>query len=151
MSTLSPEQLFLRYAYVCMDDRYARGLIEATDYERLKTHVEENTIPEQDLLLRSFSDATNGLIGYSKKEGKEPWTMEVVTAFWRYNHGHTGDCRVLQGEVVYVYSPIKVEVRMPDDGVTGEMNFFALNFYGIPLSAKNIVTLHRRVIIEHVA
>lgn len=150
MITLTPEQLFLRYAYVCTHDRLNRGLIKEEHCATLRELVLGNGDPDQALLAECFADATRSLLAFAQQQGKPPWTLETITLFWRYNHGHEGDCRVLHGMVLVASSSKKVVVRVYSDDAKKSSDYFALNDYGHSLLAGDRVTLHRRVIIERV-
>ncbi|OGZ05509.1 MAG: hypothetical protein A2845_05885 [Candidatus Lloydbacteria bacterium RIFCSPHIGHO2_01_FULL_49_22] len=150
MTLLTGEQLFLRYAYVCTDDRFSRGLIKEEHVATLQKLIEENGDPEQALLMECFADATRGLFAFAGQQGKSPWTKETITLFWRHHHGHEGDCRVLHGVVLVACSQKKIAVRVYGADAKESSDYFALNHYGLSLSAGDRVTLHRRVIIEHV-
>lgn len=139
---MTSEQLFLRYAWPCADGRLMRHLVSETDYAELEHLVAAGVKPPRSLLRRCFPDAYASLRKFAKESGQALWSMAAVTSYWREQHGHEGDCRVLSGVVRRINGRRVVVELAPGKA------YNCLNLYNLSLTRGGMIYLHRRVIIE---
>ena len=91
---MTGEQLFLRYAFVCLDARLIKGLISEEHAEDLSAWVKEGGQPTRRRLKYCFPKAFQALRALGLEKGRQPWSLENVASYWRENHGRSGDCAV---------------------------------------------------------
>jgi hypothetical protein len=137
------ELLFFRYAYPCAWGRFIRKKIDREHYDRLVAHADAGTAPNRQTLRYCFPHAFRRLREFANNSGRERWSKETVATFWRQNHGHRGDCRVLSCAVV---EPSGKEAFIVID--EEENTFHAINHFRLDLQPLDTVFVHLRTIIE---
>jgi hypothetical protein len=141
---ISGLQLFLRYAWPCAEDKLRAGTIGQEDFKRLKKWLDNKTGRlDIAVLRRCFPAAITAYEEFcEKKKHRVDYSFGSVAEFWRYHHGHSGNCAVKRGKVIELYeNRVKVEV----DSV---FNWFCLNPYRLKLQLGDWVFFHRHVIVE---
>ena len=144
---MSGVQLFLRYAWPCAENKLRIGQISQNDFVDLKWFVENKIKPETCFLRKCFPKAIRALEEFAIKEDKDLWTLETVTKYWRYHHGHTGNCAVRFGEVVFTYKDgtdfVKVVEHEP-------FYVVCVNSYNLKLDFGDQVSFHQLHIVEKI-
>jgi hypothetical protein len=138
---LSGEHIFFRYAFPCAEDKLRQGKISEPHYLRLKEYAETGERPPRSLLKYCFPHAFQALRDYAQNSfSQSAWDVDVVTEYWRYGHGKSGECRVREATV---------RAFLSEKGVLmDEENGAFLNIYGLSLLKGDPVYLHRRIVIE---
>lgn len=147
MVELTGPQLFLRYAFPCAEEKLHAGKINQNTFDDLAATVKNNGLPSNFSLGYCFSTAVKSLDKFSKQNNKEMWALETVAEFWRYHHGHTGDCAVRR-LVVFGINGKVITLNLDRDGFTSWKR--AINLYGISLRIGDSITTHRGVVIEKI-
>ena len=80
---LSGPQLFLRYAFPCVQDLLDTKKIDHVDFEELELLIKNSDEPDIIFLAICFSNAVRMLRRFSKYLDIEMWSLETVTEFWR--------------------------------------------------------------------
>jgi hypothetical protein len=137
---ISGSQLFLRYAWPCAEEKFISGEIREENFKRLNQALKEESKDIAFLLTICFPKAVETLRGYARAHNLETWSFEAVSEYWRYNHGHTGNCTVVKGEVWEVGRVCKIW--------NGENTLNALNLYGLDLQIDDVVFLHKGFVVE---
>jgi len=140
---LTGSQLFLRYAFVCAEDKLRLGKISRGNFEQLKLAAENNLKINNSLLEYCFGDATQALRVFSEKRNVEIWSFENVAKYWRHNHGHDGDCAV-RSTVVTAISPDNLSLQV----ILENKNFWVKNYYNLNVQMGDSIYLHKRIAIE---
>jgi hypothetical protein len=131
--------LFLYIVYPCAWDKVNNEEMSREDFELLIWHVENKKEPGVPFLRKCFPVPVTGLEQFAEAKGKETWAERTVYKFFRYHHGHAGDCAARVGKVASV-SASSVFVAIDGKSVR------CLNIYGLPLNNGNDVLIHRNVI-----
>jgi hypothetical protein len=146
---MTGEQLFLRYAFPCIDP--CGGMIVGKKYRTLRAeHLAElrqlvatGGQPRRSLLRYCFPYAFRGLRKYAEENHLERWALATVIAFWRHCHGHIGECRVRRCAIAGINETgIMAAVTCEDERLN------AINLYRLPLEIGQFAYIHLRVIAE---
>ncbi|MEI6842952.1 MAG: hypothetical protein WCK48_00360 [bacterium] len=136
--------LFLRYAFVCAEDRLRAHKITQKDYERLLRMLAESEEIDTAFLSHCFPDATAGLRKFAKdRHFENMWAFDVVAEYWRHHHGKHGYCAVSAGVIVHTAFKNKI-VGIE---ISGRRAPF-INEYGLVLTDGQQVFVHRHSVIE---
>lgn len=140
------EQLFLRYAFPCAEGRLIRGKITEQQMEQLKALIENSSPPKRQFLRYCFPHAYRRLREFAQKNGidHKRWEYDTVSTFWRYHHGHAGNCQVSHGMIVSKKDKI-ITVMNSDPPY---MPIMAINYYDLPACAGDIAYVHLRMVTE---
>ncbi len=83
---MTPEALFLRYAFPCVYIKKQRGLVDDEMIERLEKAAIDGAKVERGLLERIFFNASQQLEVLAEELGKEKWSMDVVKDYFLSRH-----------------------------------------------------------------
>ncbi len=138
MKQLTGPQLFLHYAWPCAEEKRKAGKISQGDFDQLKLDLEQNRHPNGWLLEHGFKTASYALYKFAKPN-KNPWALETVVDYWRYNHqGNTPVIfgmivEITEGKIMVLYDSRRFEVSNP---------------YKLSLEQFSVVSIHCDMIIE---
>lgn len=146
---MTGEQLFLRYAFPCVDT--SGGRIVGKKYRTLnEEHLAElrqlvtsGGQPMRSLLRYCFPYAFRGLRKFAEENHLERWALATVIAFWRHHHGHIGECRVRRCTVAQVSGDAATAMVECE-----RERFGTINYYHLPIQVGQFVYIHLRVIAE---
>ena len=136
---MTGEKLFLQYAFPCVEDRERAGAISTQHREELSGWIVRNVQPARRRLKFCFPKAFEALRALAQRTRRAVWSLENVQDYWRNNHGHSGDCRVVQIAVEEIRGRVVVS-----------KNQFFVNICNLPLSPGDKVYVHRRCVVEKV-
>ena len=148
---MTGEQLFLRYAFPCADGRLLRGKLDEVHSNKLTGFIERNSQPPRSLFRFCFPYAFRRLCKYARENGKERWALATVQEFWRYHHGHHGECRVRRGRILDLQTNgtmTAARIIVPETLESPEEELIVLNSYRLPVQEGQHVYFHFRVIAE---
>jgi hypothetical protein len=148
---LTGPQLFLRYAFPCAEDQLRANKISHTDFKNLEWLISNIDVNKQSpkifFLRKCFPNAVQSLERFATENNREVWLFKTVAEFWRYHHGHTGECAVrrlvvfgIGGEIINIDSP------------NAEMHLYKkmINLYRLSLKVGDSIIVHRRIVIEKI-
>ena len=126
--------LFMRYAWVCAENKLRAGKISQEDFGNLKWLVENKMKPAPELLERCFPKAF-----------RESLNFPTVAEYWHQHQGSGGDCAT---KVAFVVSANKItlSVLMDCEGT----RLYKPNIYKLDLEKGDRVYLHKLIPIEKV-
>ncbi len=158
---MTPEKIFLMYAYPCLENLYYAGKIKENVFMEIVNKF-ANNLPIskkqlEDLLPKAF-DRMN--IAF---KGKYFWTVEKVREYWKkyhngflrqenglHNKGNKVNayiCEVKFSRVIgFDGKKAIVSYRRHDPNIDKNRSYF--NSYGHNLKVKDYVFIHRNLVIE---
>ncbi len=137
---MTGEQLFLYYAFPCVQAREIMGKISPEHSQQLTTWVKQGLQPTRRRLKFCFPHAFRALRRLAWANNRPTWSLINVQDYWHNHHGHEGDCAVQLVTVVNLNKIVTV------DNSTGQLP--VVNLYGLHLQVGSKVRTHNRFIIE---
>ncbi|MBT4849485.1 hypothetical protein HON36_01395 [Candidatus Parcubacteria bacterium] len=137
---MTGEQLFLRYAFPCVQAREIMGKISPKHSQELTTWAIQDLQPTRRRLKFCFPHAFRALRQLARANNRQTWSLINVQDYWRSNHGHEGDCAVQLVTVVNLNKIVTVN--------NGADQLPVVNLYGLHLRVGDKVYTHKRCIVE---
>lgn len=118
MDSLTPEQLFFRYAWPCAETMRSKGNITDRQYRALKEYRDNpHLLPLQDILEICFPRACVALRLLGNETRREAWDIDNVAEYWRMYHAGSTPVRVYRveevrcdGTILATQPPVPIEL-----------------------------------------
>jgi hypothetical protein len=149
-SLVTPEKLFLCYAFASAPARLRAGALSSEDFAELEDLVLRHGCPPRAVLERAFPDETTQLRQYGEIDHRAMWAIDTVAEYWRYHRELRGCTRVVHASVRKIISPTLVLVRAHNYEKKCMVKFRATNPYALLLRVREVVTIHQRTVIEQI-
>lgn len=141
---LSGELVFLKYAWPCVDDKIAKGIISQVQKRELEICLKENRRPRRRLLKTCFSTAFYKMRDHAQTRRIATWDIHNVRDYWMNYHDGINGCAVKILRVVEINNK-----KIVAYGQQAEKYKIA-NIYDLHLQEKDCIICHKNCAIEKV-
>lgn len=146
---MSPEKLFLRYAFPCTEVRATRNEITLEQVEELGRIVKLDNLGRKyrKILFECFPDAYRAMRELAELSGRHIWSKENVRDYWHNHHRGVSPVSLCR---VHSYNPTNYTCQVEMEFGKKAMLENMINMYILPLRVGSMVYVHQRCVIEKV-
>ena len=168
---MTPEEYFFRYAFPCTELRYFSGKISKETFEKIKEYARKAQTPPREILMKAYEGAFRRITQRMNVSGEAIWDIKVFREYFLKVHSQSLDEGDIDDatkrafpeksqletfiDICKVHTAV-IEGSVQKDGMTllevryGAKRRKVLNYYNLPVSKGDSVTIHYGIAVEQV-
>lgn len=145
MEQISGLKILSRFGWPCVQEKLNHGLMKQSDFDELKSCIENNADPDVLLLALCFPNLMRKLGAFARKHHRTMLAYDVVIEFLKQHQGSGGDCAAKIGSIMSDNWDGTFDVICGSNLLKEQRNIFS-----ITLDPALPVLVHRTVIVAQI-
>ena len=142
---ISGLKILSRFGWPCAQEKLDHGLMRQSDFDELKSCIENNVDPDVLLLALCFPSLMRGLGAFAREHHRGMLAYDVVIEFLKQHQGSGGTCAAKVGRIISDNWNGTFDVICGNSILKTQRNFFSID-----LDPALPVLIHRTMIVTQI-